>query len=60
MGIAGVRTPDNKQFFDANSPLAVVYYDVDYEHNPKGENRAILSNCIAPFSFFNREQLLEK
>jgi protein disulfide isomerase family A protein 3 len=38
MGLAGVRNQDNRQFFDAQSPLAVVYYDVDYEHNPKGSN----------------------
>ena len=37
MGLAGVRNPDNRQFFDAQSPLAVVYYDLDYEHNPKGD-----------------------
>ena len=37
MGLAGVRNQDNRQFFDAQSPLAVVYYDVDYEHNPKGD-----------------------
>ena len=37
MGLAGVRSPDNKELFDSKSgPLVVVYYDVDYRHNPKG------------------------
>lgn len=36
MGLAGVRTPDNRGMFDVKSPLVVVYYDVDYEHNAKG------------------------
>ena len=38
MGLAGVRTNDNKEFFDTKSPLVVVYFDVDYEHNAKGSN----------------------
>lgn len=42
MGLAGVRNQDNRQLFDAKSPLAVVYYDVDYEHNPKGEQNGSL------------------
>lgn len=37
MGLAGVRNSDNVQFFDAKKPLVVVYYDVDYERNPKGK-----------------------
>lgn len=36
MGLAGVRDRDNVQFFDAKKPLVVVYYEVDYERNPKG------------------------
>ena len=38
MGLAGVRTPDNMAFFDAKRPQAVVYFDVDYERNPKGQH----------------------
>jgi protein disulfide isomerase family A protein 3 len=38
MGLAGVRTPDNMALFDANRPQAVVYFDVDYDRNPKGSN----------------------
>ena len=38
MGLAGVRTPDNRQYFDAKNPLTVVYFDIDYEHNAKGEH----------------------
>ena len=38
MGLAGVRTPDNAEFFDARKPLAVVYFNIDYTHNPKGSN----------------------
>ena len=38
MGLAGVRDRDNMQFFDAKKPLVVVYYEVDYERNPKGKD----------------------
>ena len=38
MGLAGVRDRDNMQFFDAKKPLVVVYYEVDYERNPKGKH----------------------
>lgn len=37
MGLAGVRNNDNQEFFHALSPLAVVYFDIDYERNPKGK-----------------------
>lgn len=37
MGLAGVRDGDNIQFFDAKKPLVVVYYEIDYERNPKGK-----------------------
>jgi len=37
MGLAGLRTMDNMAFFDAKKPLVVVYYEVDYERNPKGK-----------------------
>ena len=37
MGLAGVRTSDNIQFFDSEKPLCVVYFDIDYEMNPKGQ-----------------------
>ena len=37
MGLAGIRTADNMALFDANKPLVVVYYDVDYERNAKGD-----------------------
>ena len=37
MGLAGVRTIDNMALFDVNKPLVIVYYDVDYERNPKGD-----------------------
>ena len=37
MGIAGVRTRDNAKLFEPKKPLAVVYYDLDYVHNPKGQ-----------------------
>lgn len=36
MGLAGVRTQDNSEYFDAKKPLAVVYFNVDYTRNPKG------------------------
>lgn len=39
MGLAGLRNGDNLQFFDAKKPLAVVYYEVDYNRNPKGKRR---------------------
>jgi len=38
MGLAGVRTQDNSEYFDAKKPLAVVYFNVDYTRNPKGSN----------------------
>lgn len=38
MGLAGVRTPDNVAFFAPKQPLVVVYFDVDFELNPKGSN----------------------
>ena len=37
MGLAGVRDSDNVQFFDSKKPLCVVYFDIDYEMNPKGQ-----------------------
>ena len=46
MGLSGVRTPDNKVFFDAISPLSVVYFDVDYEHNAKGIVQYIDHNTL--------------
>ncbi len=36
LGLAGVRTNDNVEFF--NKPLVVVYFDLDYVRNPKGSN----------------------
>ena len=44
MGLAGLRTMDNMAFFDAKKPLVVVYYEVDYERNPKGES-LLPMNC---------------
>lgn len=38
MGLAGVRTSDNMELYNAKRPLAIVYFDVDYERNPKGKN----------------------
>ena len=38
MGEAGVRTMDNMVFFEPMKPLIVVYYDLDYQRNPKGSN----------------------
>ena len=35
MGIVGHRTMDNMAFFDAKRPLLVVYFEVDYDKNPK-------------------------
>lgn len=37
MGLGGLRDRDNVQFFDAKKPLVVVYYEVDYDRNPKGK-----------------------
>lgn len=37
MGLAGIRNMDNMQFFDEKKPLAVVYFDIDYVRNPKGQ-----------------------
>ena len=36
MGLAGLRTTDNAVLFE--KPLVVVYFDIDYERNPKGSN----------------------
>ena len=58
MGLAGVRTLDNKQFFDPKTPLAVVYFDVDYEHNPKGEWEGSQLISLTPPT--GRQQLLEE
>ena len=44
MGLAGVRTPDNAELFDAKKPLVVVYFSVDYTHNPKGERTLLYGN----------------
>lgn len=38
MGLAGVRTNDNMELYNAKRPLTVVYFEVDYERNPKGKN----------------------
>jgi len=37
MGLAGVRDRDNAQYFDAKKPLVIVYYEIDYDRNPKGK-----------------------
>lgn len=37
MGYAGIRTTDNMALFDAKRPQAIIYFDVDYTRNPKGE-----------------------
>lgn len=58
MGLAGVRTSDNMELYNAKRPLAIVYFDVDYERNPKGEN--LLSLVLFSPSFPHRQQLLEK
>ena len=42
MGLAGVRTPDNTELFDARKPLAVVYFNIDYTHNAKGEEEIVV------------------
>ena len=61
MGLAGVRDRDNMQFFDSKKPLVVVYYDVDYERNPKGKWELLMVitdwsvNCLSV-----RFQLLEE
>ena len=61
MGLAGVRTPDNMALFDANRPQAVVYFDVDYERNPKGQPKYTLKvSCYYSSLHHFREQLLEK
>lgn len=39
MGLAGVRTPDNMAMFDAKRPQVVVYFDVDFERNLKGQRK---------------------
>ena len=36
MGLAGLRTTENAVLFE--KPLVVVYFDIDYERNPKGSN----------------------
>ena len=36
LGLAGVRTPDNKKFFDDITPLAVTYYKLDFKSDPSG------------------------
>jgi len=51
MGLAGLRTTDNMAFFDTKKPLVVVYYEVDYERNPKGES-LLPVNCLY-FSIFS-------
>lgn len=38
LGLAGVRTTDNAPEFDSKKPLVVVYYDINFELNPKGSN----------------------
>ena len=43
MGLAGIRTPDNMALFEPKRPLAVVYFDIDYERNPKGQGEGALS-----------------
>lgn len=35
-GLVGVRQKENVQ--DFSNPLIVVYFDVDYQKNPKGTN----------------------
>lgn len=49
MGLAGVRTSNNMEFYNAKRPLAVVYFDVDYERNPKGEKESSASCLISTF-----------
>ena len=44
MGLAGIRTPDNMALFEPKRPLAVVYFDIDYERNPKGQGEGALSH----------------
>ena len=46
MGLAGLRDPDRIQFFEAKKPLVVVYYDVDYERNPKGKGLNACSGAL--------------
>lgn len=47
MGLAGVRDPDNAQFFESKKPLCVVYFDIDYEMNPKGQSAtSIVVQCM--------------
>jgi len=51
MGLAGLRTMDNMALFDTKKPLVVVYYEVDYERNPKGES-LLPVNCLYFSAFF--------
>jgi protein disulfide-isomerase A3 len=37
MGLAGIRSASNSKYF-SERPLINVYYDADYERNPKGTN----------------------
>ena len=36
MGVAGVRDFDTQKFFEEKKPLCVVYFDVEYSLDPKG------------------------
>ena len=42
MGLAGVRDFDTQKFFEEKQPLCVVYFDVDYSMNPKGNTISVL------------------
>ena len=59
MGLAGVRTPDNAELFDAKKPLVVVYFSVDYTHNPKGERTLLYGDGSLSLLVLSLLQLMD-